>query len=99
MLRMDLYISAGGQTKTQDGLGRCCKATSGMSPHIELCSLRGPRPVCTPGWTGGWVVDWTALLQTGFLPRPGASRVLLVVTTVVTGWVTTTLNLAMGVTW
>lgn len=43
MLRMDLYISAGGKTKTQDGLGHCCKETSGMSPHIELCSLRGPE--------------------------------------------------------
>lgn len=42
MLRMDLYICVG-QTKMQGQLMSPLEGTSGMSPHIQLCSLLAPE--------------------------------------------------------
>lgn len=69
ILRMDLYISAGGQTKIQGQLGLPLQGTRGISFHIQLCSLLGPEPSVSSWLEWAWdgMSGCTGVLKTGFL--------------------------------
>lgn len=81
MLRTDLSISAGGQTKMQGGLGHYCKETSGPHTAVVSSGVRGQGV----SWLDLGVV-WRRVLLSY---RSGASWVvvtLLWVTAMVVVW-------------